>query len=289
MKITVSRLVCCLTAAMIAAGFMATEALADSDKDPKKESRRMQAQLSAAQKEKAVLAGQVEDLKKQLGEIGSKSAALEKKSGGQRKQLAEMTEQYQEADKNLQQMMQLYVDASSSLQQLQMEKEQEQKRLSGEIQVCEKKNAELYRISMEMMDKYQSKGMLSVLLQAEPFTQLERVKIQNLLQEYGDKAEAAKIVSARAPVSEPVNNVPAPEVVSAPVNPAVANISPENAVSSNAASANTGSVSESGGATTSDAPASVASDAPAGDALSASAKAPAVDGSGKAQAGQENK
>jgi predicted RNase H-like nuclease (RuvC/YqgF family) len=205
MKNTVSRWVCCLTAAMILTGFMASAALADSDKDAKKETRHLQAQLSAAQKEKGVLATQLEDLKKQLGELGTKSAALEKKSGGQRKQLAEMTEKFQETDKNLQQMTQQYSDASKNLQQLQTEKE----RLSGEIQVCEKKNAELYRISVEMMDKYQSKGILSVLLQAEPFTQLERVKIQNLMQEYGDKAAAAKIVSTRAPASEPVNNTSA--------------------------------------------------------------------------------
>ena len=268
MKNTILRLVCCLTATVIMTGIMAPTALADSDKDAKKESRRMQAQLSAAQKEKGVLATQLEDLKKQLGELGAKSATLEKKSGGQRKQLAEMTEQYQEADKNLQQMMQLYVDASSSLQQLQTEKEQEQKRLSGEIQVCEKKNAQLYRISMDLMDKYQSKGFISVLLQAEPFTQLERVKIQNLMQEYGDKAEAAKIVSTRVPVSEPSNNTPASgvaEAVPVAVPDAAGKVEPTSAV-------------------VSEAPVQTSSIAPAGDAAaSAPGRTPTVDAGIKAQ------
>ena len=268
MKNTILRLVCCLTATVIMTGIMAPTALADSDKDAKKESRRMQAQLSAAQKEKGVLATQLEDLKKQLGELGAKSATLEKKSGGQRKQLAEMTEQYQEADKNLQQMMQLYVDASSSLQQLQTEKEQEQKRLSGEIQICEKKNAQLYRISMDLMDKYQSKGFISVLLQAEPFTQLERVKIQNLMQEYGDKAEAAKIVSTRVPVSEPSNNTPASgvaEAVPVAVPDAAGKVEPTSAV-------------------VSEAPVQTSSIAPTGDAAaSAPGRTPTVDAGNKVQ------
>lgn len=280
MKIIVSRGICCLMAIMIVTGFMVPEAFADADKDAKKESRRMQVQLSAAQKEKAVLATQVDDLKKQLGEIGTKSAALEKKTGGQRKQLAEMTEQYQEADKNLQQMMQMYVDASASLQQLQTEKEQEQKRLSGEIRVCENKNAELYRINMALMDKYQSKGMLSVLLQAEPFTQLERVKIQNLMQEYGDKAEAAKIASSKVHVSLPGGNVPAN---AAPGDaPAAATGDSSKAVpgDTNGAASNTGAT---GAIPTAD-PVQVSNIAPANDVTGASGTAPVTDTSGKAQA-----
>ena len=220
MKNIVSQWVCRLLAALLVTGFLAPAALADADKDAKKESRRMQAQLSAAQKEIAALAAQVDDLKKQIGDLGSKSAALEKKSGGQRKQFTELTEKYQETDKNLQLMTQQYSDTSKALQQLQKEKEQEQKRLSGDIEVCEKKNAQLYQISVELMDKYQSKGVFTSLLQAEPFTQLEKVKMQNLLQEYRDKAEAAKIASTRAPVALPANDAPASASSSVPVSAA---------------------------------------------------------------------
>ena len=218
MKNAVSQWVCRLLAALLVTGFLTSVAFADGDKEAKKESRRMQAQLSAAQKEKAALAAQVDDLKKQIGDLGSKSAALEKKSGGQRKQFTELTEKYQETDKNLQLMTQQYSDTSKALQQLQKEKEQEQKRLSGDIQVCEKKNAQLYQISVELMDKYQSKGVFTSLLQAEPFTQLEKVKMQNLLQEYHDKAEAAKIASTRAPVAQQVNDVPASASSATPVS-----------------------------------------------------------------------
>jgi hypothetical protein len=250
MKNTVSGWVSCLAATVIVAAVMAPPALADADKDAKKESRRLQAQLSAVQKEKGMLTTQVEELKKQLGDIGSKSEVLEKKSGSQRKQLADMTEKYQEADKKLQETQLLYADASKSLQQLQTEKEQEQRRLSGDIRVCEKKNADLYRISADLMDKYQAKGMLSMLLLAEPFTQLERVKVQNLLQEYGDKAAAAKVV----PASVPLGNAPVAATESAQVTSAVAKTSSEKAVPSNApATGNAGSVSEPGNVAASEA------------------------------------
>jgi hypothetical protein len=60
-------------------------------------------------------------------------------------------------------------------------------------QTCEKKNGELYQIDLSLMEKYKDKGVFTSLLQKEPFTQIESVKIENLLQEYRDKADAAKM------------------------------------------------------------------------------------------------
>ena len=183
---------------------MTQAALAEGDKDAKRESRRLQAQLSAAQKEKGILTTQLEALKKQLGDIESKGAALEKKTGGQRKQLTEMTEKYEESDSNLQFMTQLYTETVEQLLQTQKAQAGEQQRYAGDIHTCEKKNAELYRISTDLMDKYESKGLISVVLLAEPFTQLERVNVQNLMQEYKDKTDAAKL----APTSVTMDSAP---------------------------------------------------------------------------------
>jgi hypothetical protein len=262
MKTTVSRWTGCLVAIFVVSGAMAPAAFADADKDAKKESRRLQAQLSAAQKEKGMLATQVEELKKQLGDIGSKSEVLEKKSGSQRKQLADMTEKYQEADKNLQEMLQLYADTHKSLQELQTEKEQEQKRLSGDILVCEKKNSDLYQISVGLMEKYRSKGVISSLLLAEPFTQLERVKVQNVLQEYGDKAETARIAAISVVASLPAKSA----TTGAPANSLPA------ATSGLSSTATTGAIA-------SETPVQVSNIPPAHDATGSVGNAPAVRGS----------
>ncbi len=213
MNNTISQWICSVVVFTLT-GFTMTGAwaAADAEKEAKHEMRKMQAQLSAAQKEKTDLAAQLENIKKQLGEMGAKSSALEKKSGGQKKQFAELTTKLQESEANLQKMTQQFTDTSTSLQQvqkekelLQKEKEQENKRLSGDIRVCEKKNTDLYRISTELLEKYQSKGIFTALLQAEPFTQLEKVKMQNLMQEYKDKTEAAKIATSKVSVSPKVN------------------------------------------------------------------------------------
>lgn len=192
MKKNILRCVAYLAAAAIAAGLMAPAAWADPDNKEKREVHRLQLQLAASEKKQAELAGQVEELKKKSGELESKNAAHEKKSGSQRKQLAELTDKYQELEKKLQDMTQLNSETTKTLQLTQSEKTH----YAGETQACMKKNADLYQISLELMDKYRSKGVVDALLQAEPFTQLEKVRVNNLLQEYRDKSDADKIPPA---------------------------------------------------------------------------------------------
>jgi chromosome segregation ATPase len=191
---------------LLLAGILSISAIAaDSPKD--KQARRMQLLLNAAQQEKTDLAAQVEALKKKVSEVESKRAALEKKLGGQSKQLTDLADKqqqadlldkqqqtelsgkYQDSEKKLKQTEEQLATANKNLQQTQSEKEQEKKRLGGDLQVCEKKNSELYQISADLMEKYKAKGVFQAMRQTEPFTQIEKVKMENLLQEYRDKAD----------------------------------------------------------------------------------------------------
>jgi predicted nucleic acid-binding Zn-ribbon protein len=197
-------------AILVLSGMIAISATAaESPKD--KQVRRMQLMLNAAQQEKTDLTTQVDTLKNKVSELESKRAALEKKLGGQTKQLSELTDKqqqadlqdkqqqdelsnkYQESEKKLKQMEEQYATSIKILQQTQRDKEQEAKRLDSEVLACEKKNSQLYLISSDLMDKYKAKGVLQAMRQAEPFTQLEKVKMENLLQEYRDKADANSI------------------------------------------------------------------------------------------------
>jgi len=76
----------------------------------------------------------------------------------------------------------------------------EKERVMGELQSrvtqveeqladTERKNIELYRLNVELMDLYRAKGPLTALLQKEPMTGLRSVAIENTLQEYRLKLE----------------------------------------------------------------------------------------------------
>ena len=195
MHIKLTRTICCLLAALMLAGVMASPAMADSEREARRqrhEMHRLRLQLEAAQQQKDALTSQAGDLKKQLDGLQAKYAALEKKSKLQRRQIDALTAKNEDAGKRLQDMTEQNAETGKALQQTQAAKKQ----VEGNLQVCTNKNTRLYKLSVDLMHKYQSKGVMAALLQKEPFTGLEQVKIENLLQDYQDKAEANKVKSA---------------------------------------------------------------------------------------------
>jgi chromosome segregation ATPase len=61
------------------------------------------------------------------------------------------------------------------------------------VQACEDKNLALYELGNDLLRRYRNKSVMDALKQAEPFTQLEKVKMENILQEYSEKMDAKKI------------------------------------------------------------------------------------------------
>ena len=64
---------------------------------------------------------------------------------------------------------------------------------SREFQVCATNNVKLYHASLEMLDLYQKKGVADALQQDEPFIQLKRVQLENLVQDYKFKVEDLRV------------------------------------------------------------------------------------------------
>ena len=53
----------------------------------------------------------------------------------------------------------------------------------------EDKNARLVQVNRELLVHYEKKGWLDAVLQREPLTQLKRVEIENIAEEYQDKID----------------------------------------------------------------------------------------------------
>jgi myosin heavy subunit len=209
-------------AVLLLLAFSSIDSMAATEKEAKDRQavHRLQLQLQAVQQEKTDLADQLEVLKKQVVDLESKRAELEKKLKGQsgkiseladlqkkteltdKQQLAELSAKNQETDKELREAEQQLATTDKNLKQTQLEKEQEKKKSDKEMQVCEKKNSELYLFSAKLMEKYQAKGVMEAIRQVEPFTQLEKVKYENLVQEYRDKTDANRIVIKSASAQE---------------------------------------------------------------------------------------
>jgi len=87
-------------------------------------------------------------------------------------------------------------DCDGKVSQLSAEKttlESEIKRQGQRLERCQTHNARLCVIADELVEKYKNKGITSSILQKEPFTQLEKVEIEEIVQEYKEKIEEQKL------------------------------------------------------------------------------------------------
>lgn len=75
------------------------------------------------------------------------------------------------------------------------------------------RNASLYATGLEILDRYKKFGLGEAITAREPFTGLTKVKLQNLVREFGDKLLDATADSKRPP---PPAAVPAPPAESTP-------------------------------------------------------------------------
>lgn len=58
---------------------------------------------------------------------------------------------------------------------------------------CEQKNTTLYRYGLELSQRYADKGVWAALWQVEPFTRIEQVEIENILEGYREKLDDNRV------------------------------------------------------------------------------------------------
>jgi hypothetical protein len=72
------------------------------------------------------------------------------------------------------------------------EKISEVRSLESRNENCANKNARLCIIADELLDRYENKGVMSSLLQKEPMTQIKKVELEELTNEYRENIERQK-------------------------------------------------------------------------------------------------
>ena len=65
------------------------------------------------------------------------------------------------------------------------------------IDACVSKNAKLYDYSLELVKLYENPSRYKQLVLTEPFSQIKRVELENILQDYNDKIDEQKAESSK--------------------------------------------------------------------------------------------
>ena len=70
-------------------------------------------------------------------------------------------------------------------------------RTESSLATCNEKNTELYAVARELSDKYRDVGVWDVMRRREPFTGKRQVEVENLLEEFRDRVDAARVAPGR--------------------------------------------------------------------------------------------
>ncbi len=165
--------------------------------------QQMNEQNAALQKERDDLAAQLKALQSSVASLKEKSQkesgraqGLEKSLQVQQRDNAALSQQLAEAEQTLAALRKEHEGTLAMLKTSQDDNRNldaagvEQRR---QITDCEGKNALLYRANTELLQKYQNKSAWDALAQKEPFTGIEKVRIDSVLQEYRDKLDANRV------------------------------------------------------------------------------------------------
>lgn len=154
--------------------------------------KELETRLAGSQKSEADLQARVRSL------LDSAKETAER----QRREIAQRDAAIQQFQQSLQQ----WQAASQQASQTAQAKEQERARLAGEaillrreIAARETQNVALYRIGMEILDRYENHALGRAILAREPFVGTTRVRIENLVQSYKDAILKQRPAAAAAP------------------------------------------------------------------------------------------
>lgn len=135
----------------------------------------LSAELDALHKEKSLLEAQEQGTDAKLRESQSELETT-------RKKLTELAQQFQNAQSEVK-------DGEAQRKELQSTSSKRGQQLAA----CDEKNARLYDFGLELINVYEHPGAHQAV---EPFTQIKRVELENILQEFRDKLDAQHVVQS---------------------------------------------------------------------------------------------
>ena len=72
-----------------------------------------------------------------------------------------------------------------------------------ELSACVDKNAQMYLLSTEVLDRMEGQGVWSAMKAKEPFTRLSRTRLENLIDDYRSRVNELKLANKSASAATP--------------------------------------------------------------------------------------
>jgi len=202
---------------LLALCLLANPALAADKKDKasrrvqqiQQEKAQLQSQLDQTLQAKAVLDADMAKAQEDNTALKSRSAAASRKISGLETSLKEMTAERMDFEAKLLKtqteleatktaLSELDAKHQANLYDLKINEQQRTNLTATTIQktkvidACVAKNAKLYDYGLELVKLYENPSLYRRIVLNEPFSQLKRVELENILQSYNDKIDLEK-------------------------------------------------------------------------------------------------
>lgn len=229
MKLMISHKVLCLLIASLIIGFVYPD-IANAAEKKDKAARRAQQMLQKArqdmEQEKANMQAQFDLQKKELeDQVKNNDELLQKRSSSlsvaQRKlgnleselaqtntektalesKLLETQTQLETTQKNLEDLTTQYKQAQLDLKINDTQRKTLTTNLAStnlSLRTCEQKNSKLHQFSTDLINIYDKPSIYTAVMRDEPFFQLKRVELENILQDQQDKVNDEKVIYKRS-------------------------------------------------------------------------------------------
>ncbi|HTU66641.1 MAG TPA: hypothetical protein VMF52_11870 [Steroidobacteraceae bacterium] len=156
---------------------------------------RLKRELDETRKERDSLKGERENTEKKL----RSSAALASRASGDRKQVEDDLAQTRD---KLTELVTKFRETATTLRDVETERAglQQQVQAGGqELNACVDRNAKLYAMNDEILDRLENQGFWTSVARAEPFTRLKRTQLENLADDYRARAGDTRVEAATPP------------------------------------------------------------------------------------------
>ena len=162
------------------------------------EKQAIEARADGLLKEKERLASENKGLKTKADSLAASMATLEKgrasseaRAASCETKSAQLTERLTKTEAARDELDRTQKQTFRSLQ----DREKDLKTLDKKYDQCAEHNVRLYGISGELLKRYEQKGILGTMLQKEPFTQIKKVELEKLVQDYKERIDRQRAES----------------------------------------------------------------------------------------------
>jgi chromosome segregation ATPase len=166
------------------------------------ENAKLKEQVARLEKDAKALATDKDSLSRRVGAAESKVSRAE---AGQQS----VSTRLEGTEARLNEVVDKYKELAGQLRKLEGERSELARQVAQDgqgLKICAQRNVQLAGIANEALDRYKNKGCFGALAQAEPFTGLKRVEVENAVEDYRQQVESLKLPAA-APSTGPEDDI----------------------------------------------------------------------------------